>query len=762
MDEQRFREVLTSFADAPADVSLTKGVVLVQVQNNVLEAEISFRDGILMVAEAGSDYTAHRWIVERVARMPLLAERIASTLLEEKHFVAPTGALLDELDRAPLDEYVPIENVLTSVREIVDRPSPGAASVTYLTSDAGEGKTTIINTLAIEQARRFKARQAQCLIVPIELAGRPFLRLDDVVASALLNRFRFPLFYDAFLQLMRMRVIVPALDGFEEMFVEGAAGDAVTALGTLVSEMQSAGSVIVAARQAYFDYKSLDTQAKLYDSLVGQSVSFSCVKIHRWKRAQVSKYFELRGVPQPTAAYDRLVAHLHDDHSLLTRAVLVRHVVDLLLESGIDAVILQLERATDDHFGQVVRPLLTREARKWVDRSGEPYRPLLSEGEHGELLQAVALEMWLGETSSLSGELLEWVAELFCESRGKTTPIARQVAERIRQHALLVHVGQGSRGTHQFDHEEFFHYFLGRAIASLMVNTNVSELRRALRLKALPRLTVDIAGASLNGQGGVAAVAATLEEACRLEPSASFLRENAGAVMVRAVDGYKGEGVTLVGLVFPAQALNGRRCHGVTFRRCEFGETEVGAGDLTGAKFENCTFAVLDLLAADALRGAAWKENTVRAVIPAESRVATYDPAIITALLEAALASPNGSSLGRTVEVAEPDEALKHTERVIRRFIRSSEVNEGTIRQAAGTYANTFVKDVLPLLEREEIFVRVKYQGSGQQSRYRLRPQLEVVSEALKSSAGSFERFIQLVSRKSKAQSDSIGGAAQS
>ena len=54
----------------------------------------------------------------------------------------------------------------------------GTCSVLYLTADAGEGKTTLISQLAHAQAKRFRKRDSDWLLVPISLAGKPFLRFD--------------------------------------------------------------------------------------------------------------------------------------------------------------------------------------------------------------------------------------------------------------------------------------------------------------------------------------------------------------------------------------------------------------------------------------------------------------------------------------------------------------------------------------------------------------------------------------------------------
>lgn len=744
MDEFTFKRILTTFADTPAHLNLAKGELMVQLRDDVISANLRRHEGNLIVTDGGVEYSPQRWVVERVAKLPMLADRILSYVDDEPYFVDSTGRLIDELERAVTDAETPVGSALNSVVEQVSLDRVGTALVCYLTSDAGEGKTTIINKIARQQAQRYKEKASSFLVVPIALGGRPFLRFDDVVAGALLNRFRFPLFFDSFIELVRMRLIVPALDGFEEMFVEGAAGDAASALGNLMSALESAGSVIVAARQAYFDYKSLDTQARLYDALRGQSVSFSCVRVNRWAREQFIDFAKKKGINDPHKVYDLLTNALSIEHPLLTRAVLVKHLVSLIQELGTEAVVDQLDRGTTDHFGQLVHPILAREALKWVDTSGEPYRPLLSEPEHVALLEGVALEMWASETSALPVDVLEWTAELFCESNKKGAAVTRQVNERIKQHALLINSTGSSRAAYQFDHEEFFHYFLGRAVASLLASGDASEVKKITRRTLLPQLVVEVAGATLNAAPSeLSTVIARLGAICKSEQGASFVRENVGAILIRSIDGNAYEKPAIERAMFPQHSFRSRRVDNVKFVECEFAETEVDEKSLTNVVFEKCRFELLDITAPEALVHAKLIQCDVRALVPVGSTIATYDPSRIKALLKhyGGLHETDTES-GSQIDLDEP---LKYTERVIRKFVRASEVNESIMRLAAGPFANQFVRDVLPRLEKQGIFERVRYGGGGQQGRYRLTPHLQKVSDALKKSEGSFDRFLELL-----------------
>ena len=214
MQFQDFKRIVTCFADRVDDVDTHHGELLVQIRDETITARLHQRADGLIVEENGELTLATSWIVNRLARVPLLADRILSYVLPPPHFVNPSGQLLDRPDQASSDEDSYQENVVETLTKTLGRRWADTTDVVYLTSDAGEGKTSLIEFLAVKQAEAYKAKRSDWLLVPIPLGGRTFLRFDDVVVSALVNRLRFQLlYYDAFLELVRLGVLVPAFDG---------------------------------------------------------------------------------------------------------------------------------------------------------------------------------------------------------------------------------------------------------------------------------------------------------------------------------------------------------------------------------------------------------------------------------------------------------------------------------------------------------------------------------------------------------------------
>jgi hypothetical protein len=330
MELAAFKRILTAFADTPASIDISKGKLICEIRDVMIEASIRADQGDIIVSENGEEMKAAPWLIRRVARLPLLADRILQAFNEPENFIIPRGTLMDHLNEDEETQHIGPGDAAALTLGLLGQRPVGCSSVLYLTSDAGEGKTTLITHLARKQAEKFREKEADWLLVPISLGGKPFLRFDDLVVGYLGNRLRFPLFYyDAFMELVKLGVLVPAFDGFEEMFVQSPSGDALSAIGQLMEKMDSYGTVLIAARKAYFEYQDMRTQARLFDSIGKSAVAFSRVSLERWDQNEFLAYSGKRRVQDGQKVYKSVAERLGPEHPLLTRAVLVKRLLDV-------------------------------------------------------------------------------------------------------------------------------------------------------------------------------------------------------------------------------------------------------------------------------------------------------------------------------------------------------------------------------------------------------------------------------------------------
>lgn len=747
MDYQEFHRILTAFADKPAHIDVERGRLIAELRDDIIEATLHHRSGELWVEEDGTKYRASTWIIDRVARLPMLADRIWTQIEDEPHFIEPAGHLLDRLEDAPEDKEVPLCRVTPRILDLLGRRPAGTSTGLYITSDAGEGKTTLIHHLARQQALRYKNKETDWLLVPIALGGRPFLRFDDVIIGTIVSKLRFPfLYYEAFVWLVRMGVIVPALDGFEEMFVEGQAGDAVSSLGNLISILDSQGTVLIAARSAYFEYNRLQVQAPLFDSLHHQQADFARVKLSRWDRSRFVEYAATQGV-DGGSLFDMVADRYDESHPLLTRPVLVKRLVNVAGDADQQSLSKALDEDGKHYFERFVTSIIEREAReKWIDRSGEPTRPLLTVLQHHELLADIALEMWVSETASLKDKVFDSVVDLYAEHRHMDAHLTRQISRRIRQHALMVKM---HNDFFRFDHEEFYHYFLGRSIASMVVSADPGGIRHALRVARLPRLTVDVATRGIRSDCGdfdtLSKVIDTLNAVCEIELRDSFIKDNSGDLAVRLIDAADLGAVIIGHMSFSVDALKARRIRDIVFRDCFFQRTDLSESTILNCSFERCRFEQIDVSGAPDIRDSSLQDCEVFSVVRPSEETAIFAPeSIDETLREARFLIPHKHRAVEIERVAhvEKDPLLDLTVRMCRAFFRSTAVNENTFRQRLGRNASSFFDQILPRLEAQGVVNEVEYRGAGRQKRYQLGVSLDDVQRSIEQADGSFEKFL--------------------
>jgi len=742
-----FKALLTAFADAPNQIEISKGQLLGNIRDEMIEATLHQEEGELIVEENGQRLPANKWIINRVARIQTLADRILEHVTDEPHYVPQRGSLTDHLEVNPEGSPSTVSNVEEVVCDVLGRESPGFCSVLYLTSDAGEGKTTTINRAARAQARAYKERRSDWLLVPIPLGGRTMLRFDDVVVGALVNKLRFQLlYYDAFLQLVRMGVIVPAFDGFEEMFVEGTGGEAVTSLGTLIQQLRGQGNLLIATRKAFFEYNSLDTQARLIDAIPNYEFTFAKLQICRWSKDEFVAYCVKRKLPNPAGLFETVASALgKESHPLLTRPVLAARLVEIAGDCTDRADLARkLRPETEDFFDTFIDTILQREVReKWIEKSGDPARPLLSNRQHHDLLSRLAEEMWTSRTDSLSREVCDIIAELYCESQRLSIQQSRQVQERLTQHALVVPAQGGS--SFAFDHEEFRNYFLGEVVADHAAGRRWPELRRIFRPTRVPPLTLDVAARRLRDS----LRPAELEAAAAGDGMGSYTRENCGALVIRMLDGRVDE-QHIKQLSFPDGALNPRSLRNVTFTDCYFQATKLAVGDVEHVRFERCEFERIDFVAGARFADVAIVPfGGVRAITLMDRDVTQYDPdAIRRQMVSLGITVSADAEEPVVEEVAQPaDDALVAVHKALRAFMRVGFINGNTLRLRLGSHASVFFDDVADALIEAGAMVKIPFRGGGSQERFRLGRPLAEIERALAASHGSFQRFIDSIRR---------------
>ena len=590
--------------------------------------------------------------------------------------------------------------------------------------------------------------------MPIPLGGRTFLRFDDVVISALANRLRFQiLYYDAFLELIRLGVVVPAFDGYEEIISEGTSDEAVAALGRLVNNLESAGTILITTSKAYHEYKSFRSIAQLFDSILHVDVAFGRMSLDPWNREQFIKYGQKRGIDRAEMLYETVAESLGSkDHSLLTRAVLVRRLMDVANgdDSDLSNTLERIGEKSEHLFLEFLSAIVEREANgKWIDRSSEPPRPLLNLQEHHLLLSRIAEEMWLQSADDIRIDDIGLVAELFVEEQGMAPAVARQIEEQLKQHTLLVKTKSGRWLA--FDHDVFRHFYLGYALGVELVKRDMHNVKSILEVTTMPRVAVDHAASYVRGVANerLRSVLTLLQQLASREPMTSFVRENCGSLAVALVDVLDAHGITLSQMSFPVDALSGRNICGLKVSESHFSNTSLSGARLVDCAFENCRFDRLDG-PAEQIRNTTLLSCEIASLVyqdedPDYGDIELYGPSHIRQQLVQfgfEIADLSGTRQGPVEPARGMSDDLKLVQRVLRTFTRTTRVYESTMQVRLGTKFSRFEKEILPTLLATGVLGRETHEGRQNRRCLRITMPMRRIEEAMANAGGEFGHFV--------------------
>ncbi|MCY4025425.1 MAG: NACHT domain-containing protein [Acidobacteria bacterium] len=464
-----------------------------------------------------------------------------------------------------------------------------ATRVMMVTGGAGAGKTSVLRELVRRGAEAYLNGSAPRLLLYVNAQGRPLARLNEALATELQD-LRVGLTYHSIAVLAQLGVLVPVIDGFDELLGVSGYDDAFSSLGRFIEQLHGEGQILASARSTYYEEEFLERAGRA--SATGdQAWSHVPVRIQEWSDDDRQKYLdrwsEQRGwsSSEAQAFRARVTRAFKDQVALAQKPMFFTRVVDLLQHDASFA-------GGDDLLRTLVREYSSRELKeKLLDRQS---RPLMTGDQFEDLLQELAEEMWNQETRGLDVGSIRFVAEYFVHDAGLPDAARQVIVERLPAMAFLGRGdGPAERGGIAFEHELFFFYFLARAIAARLDATGV-DLRAILGRSALPEEVADRVARDLAGSDAPAAGNRLQERLDRLSKAAeqesrraAQVRENAGLLVMALMREHGGrdavEGCKIRSVVFPGSHLRN-----VTLNRCTLDGVDMRRTDLAATRFVGC------------------------------------------------------------------------------------------------------------------------------------------------------------------------------
>lgn len=724
MNLEDLRSDLAAFADDEQDVAIEETGTFMIIRNGQemtgrLQVTPEGRSQVVL-EDRVMDYRA--FVTHELANLPVLAERLANR----------RPAVIGFVD-GPVDVYRPAEEAsigrsLAILRQECEEPPAFAARISFITADAGHGKTALLRQYQAEQANLFLQGKSPYVFWHLDLQGRQLLRLSEALMGDLGDLRVTGLWMASLIRLMRHRALILAIDGFDELAAEQGGTDALGALASLVTQLGGRGSVVAAARRTFFDTEDYLRRAGVVGRALTSPCQFDQVSLRPWTRREVVEYFQqvTEGAEDSAQeAYEDILSQLggEDTHPMLTRPFLVAQLARAVFDMQISpSAFMSTPDDPMSGVATVVRAFVEREVSdKWKFRdTGEPY---LTVEQHMTLLADIAEEMYRSQKDRLGLDLIETIAALLLE-QWKIEPSKRQqIIEMVRMHVLLVPPSDGDTSTRSFDHPEFRDYFLAYALRAhlerVMDGHPGFELARFLTIAQVTDSTARyVCNMIERDEVRVRTLVATLEELVANEWKPTFLQVNVGTLLPFVLNGvhFIGE-LTFSGrVIYTSLVFERTRLSNVTLARGAFVNASLAGVEWTDVTLSECNLGELAIDVETTFSNVLIRECVVDGlrIFDGEEEIREYAPERIWRRLER-----EGARLSDQEPLAFDDEGcadsakVKVFRRLMRIFNRTTVASEHQMQQRFKHDAHILFDEVIPIMESHGLLSPRTWKGAG-------------------------------------------------
>jgi hypothetical protein len=743
------RADIAAFADDDQEVVVERNGEAMFIRNGeeVTLTLLSPDDGSPLVRIGDEEISYRRFVSHHLARLDVLASRI----LEKRQ---PVQAYVDGMALLDTSEVGRFEDHgLTLLDARCTTAAPFASRVVFVTADAGHGKTALLREYQMRQARRFLEGEGNFVFWHVDLQGRQLLRLSEALMGDL-GELRVPgLWMQGIIRLLRHRMLVLAIDGFDELAAEQGSTDALGALTLMVGQMQDRGTLVAASRRTFFDTDDYIRRSRLIRRGDGADSEFDQLSLENWRPDDAKTYLrrveiDRRGFPDPDAVYEAIVAELGtSEHPMVTRPFLLTHIARALLLYDLPPADF-IRGMSDPQQGvtAVVRAFIDREVtEKWKHpESGEPY---LSAEQHLRLLADVSEEMFRAQRDRLEIETIETITTLLLDEWKIDALRRQQIVDMVKMHVLLTPPDDAAYNTRSFDHPEFRDWFLAYSLQDQLCRLASGENVGAaigdfLSIAQISDATASYACTQLSRtEELVRSIVAGLTRLVAQEWRPTYLQSNVGTLVPFLLDGVTFETPIAIDadLLYSSLIFEHKRLVNCQFVHGTFVNTSFHGAELTQVDFTDCDLG--DLVLDDD----ASAYETVRIKDCRISSVHLIDSDDVTDRREYA-PSRIADTLGQlgievTTGVIEPEqvdaaprvietETRRLMQRVLSMYRRATIVQELTIERRFGGSANKVKQEVIPLLVDHGVLEVKQWRGAGRQKAWSLAMSLEDVLKA--------------------------------
>lgn len=649
------------------------------------------------------------FLAKEIARLDLLAARI----FEKRYNIEP---YIDANSKLNTFSRKSEGKCLALLEMECTNPLVFGTKVTFVTADAGHGKTVLLREFQKRQAEKYLKGNSNFIFWHIDLQGRDLIRLNEAIMYDL-GELRFSgLYYSSIVTLIKYNLIILGIDGFDELAAEVGGEMALGSLSSLVALMEGKGVLIAASRRTFFNTQDYLKRTKFLQSKIPHECAFNELRISDWSEKENLEYLGYF-FSEPKSVYKEIVESLRSgEHPLLSRPYLFTKIVKVIQEDNINPSEFIIENGNPlDNINDVIEAFVKREVLKWKDTDKETGKPYLTFEQHMQLLSMIAQEMWESQSDFISVETIQFLLSFLLDSweiEEKIKPIIFRMSE---SHALLIPV-ENRDNLRRFDHFEFKNFFISKSLINLvkdyLLSENASLIRKFLSIAQLPDSVARYCSKRVDCNN-IDQLISKFNKIVLTEWKPTYLQANIGTLIPFILDDYQptepliiDSKITFSSLIFENKSLNQ-----IVFTSCNFINISFKDTLLNNITFENSTFNEIRIYegSKNSFKNVLFNNCIISAVITTDDQdnnYSEYSPKGIRLIL-----IDLGFLLKEDVEIEEEEVIVvnpkfkKYVKKFLTKFNTSTYQYEKDIQDeiSFSGYSDIIIEEIIPLLVEYKI-----------------------------------------------------------
>lgn len=515
-----------------------------------------------------------------MADLAFAASQICRRPWETEHFVSEQA----EYGRNTGDIKTLIDQRLSELQS--GSADMESTVIAFVRANAGSGKTCAMRNAAMKCAREWEPGKP--LYFYIDAQARSLARIEEAIAyetSILSVAFQ----ARALHALVRNMLMVPIIDGFDELIGSGGYEEAFLSLATLLATLESQGLIVVTGRSTFYDDNIMRIASNAQNCAGSLNYMLEDIILRPWQLEDIIKYINNKYKDPAECTKLRKIFERLDRNTtvseLLSKPFYAVRLAETLAKEN--EAVLETQTTAFGIIELIINSYLAREANeKFLDRAQVPMIDIVA---HKTILKELALELWWQEQRVIERDTLDSIVEMVLEQNQIRAELWSAIKTKMWSYSFF---GTSNNARwKEFENQLYYNFFLMQVIPEVFNESEDFTIRKFLERSLLDNSVLEFLEPTLWAVPNPRDLGEKLEKSMRKAPTGSLGKRNAGAILAELVQIPDDAVLEINDMLFHGCRFN-KPVKNIRFINCDFRDCELYD------RFEECTFINCRILGA--------------------------------------------------------------------------------------------------------------------------------------------------------------------